>query len=121
MALKLVYIAGPYTAPTRCQVMANIQRAREVADRVARAGAFPVWPHPLGAGLEDAGDEAFWYAGTLELMRRCDAVVLVPGWEKSKGAQGEAGVADIRDMPLFCVADEWDHFLRWLDAHRVSP
>jgi hypothetical protein len=54
--MKIVYIAGPYTAGTRCQVLANVQRAREVADRVARAGGFPVCPHLLGAGLEDAGD-----------------------------------------------------------------
>lgn len=115
---KLVYIAGPYTAPTRCEEEANIQRAREVADRVARAGAFPVCPHLLGAGLEDAGDAAFWYEGTLELMRRCDAVVLVPGWEKSKGAQNEAGVADIRNMLLFRAQDEWPAFLRWLEVAR---
>jgi len=65
--------------------MANIQAAREAAAQVALMGAFPVTPHLLGHGLEDAGDEQFWYDGTLELMLRCDAVYLVPGWDQSGG------------------------------------
>lgn len=89
MSIALIYIAGPYTALTHCDIAANVQRAREVADAVARAGAFPVTPHLLGDGIEDAGDEAFWYEGTLEVMRRCDALVTVEGWHRSKGANTE--------------------------------
>lgn len=113
--MRLVYIAGPYTAPTRCAVAANVQRAREVADRVARAGAFAVCPHFLGDGIEDAGDAAFWYEGTLEVMRRCDAVVLVAGWSASKGAVREEMEAVERGMPVFGPTTEWwEDFLRWL-------
>lgn len=115
--MKLVYIAGPYTAPTRCGVQANVQRSREVADRVARAGAFPVTPHLLGDGIEDAGDADFWYSGTLALMRRCDAVVLTPGWFASKGARAEELEATARAMPIFAPS-QWDDFLRWLEAAR---
>lgn len=111
--MRLVYIAGPYTAPTRCGIAANVQRAREVADRVNRAGAFAVCPHLLGDGIEDSGDAEFWYEGTLEVMRRCDAVVLVPGWKNSSGAIKEEAEATARGMPVFSPC-EWDHFLHWL-------
>ena len=37
----------------------------------------------------ELADDQFWLDGTLELMRRCDAVVLVDGWQHSSGARGE--------------------------------
>ncbi len=99
--MKLIYIAGKYTAPSRCAIQANIQAAREAADAVARMGAFPVTPHLLGQGLEDAGDEQFWYDGTLELMLRCDAIFLVEGWDQSKGAREELTRAKEKGLPFF--------------------
>lgn len=99
--MKLIYIAGKYTASSRCAIMANIQAAREAAAQVALMGAFPVTPHLLGHGLEDAGDEQFWYDGTLELMLRCDAVYLVPGWDQSKGAREELARAKEKGLPFF--------------------
>lgn len=46
----LVYIAGKYSAATRCEVAHNVQFAREAADAIARLGVFPVTPHFLEAG-----------------------------------------------------------------------
>lgn len=99
--MKLIYIAGKYTAPSRCAIQANIQAAREAADQVARMGAFPVTPHLLGQGLEDAGDEQFWYDGTLALMLRCDAIYLVRGWDESKGAREFLARAKEKGLPFF--------------------
>jgi hypothetical protein len=124
----LVYVAGSYTASTRCQVMANVQRAREVAERVARARAFPITPHFLGDGIEDVGGAVFWYEGTLELMRRCDAVVVVPGSENSRGTRIEIATARGVGLPVFfaeryslsCSGESWmsdagDEFAEWIE------
>jgi len=103
--VKLVYIAGPYAAHNSIGVSGNIQRAREVADQVARLGFFPVTPHLLGVGLEDAGSTDFWYEGTLSLMRRCDAVVLKNS-EHSKGTANELADAVARGLPVTYQDDD---------------
>lgn len=33
-------------------------------------------------------------------MRRCDGIVLVPGWNKSKGAMAEVEIALKSDLPV---------------------
>jgi hypothetical protein len=87
--MKLVYIAGPYRAPTTWGVAQTIHRAREIGAIVAGLGAYPVIPHSNTAHMDGAADDALWLAGTLELMRRCDGVVMCPGWTSSSGARAE--------------------------------
>lgn len=105
--VKLVYVAGPYSASGERTVEDNVKAAREVARVVATAHPllFPVVPHQLGAGVKDVGDYACWIAGTLELMRRCDVVVLVAGWEGSRGARAEVAAAQDLGIPVFRTDD----------------
>lgn len=90
--LPLLYIAGPYRAETREGVDLNIQAARAVGLLAARKGWCPVIPHSMTANLDaiapSIGDE-FWLTATLEVMRRCDAVLLLPGWSQSSGTRAE--------------------------------
>ena len=100
--VKLVYVAGRYSASSDRTVAENVEAARAVARVVATYPLlFPVVPHQLNAGLEDVGDYEWWLAGTLELMRRCDAVVMVPGWEGSRGACAEREEAHRLGLPVF--------------------
>ena len=108
--MKLVYIAGPYRGPTREAVELNIACARRIGVLVAKHGHYPVIPHSKTAGFEhiapDIHDE-FWLAGTLELMRRCDAVVLCPGWKTSSGTLTEVDVADSVDMQIYETVEDF--------------
>lgn len=36
----------------------------------------------------------------------CDALVLLEGWEKSRGAKGELGVAQWKGLPVYYPGDE---------------
>ena len=99
--MKVVYIAGKYRAPTPWGVEQNIQAAREVASKVVAAGYMPLCPHTNTAHMEGLADDAFFLAGTLELLRRCDAVLLVPGWETSAGARAEVMEANRLGLPVF--------------------
>lgn len=71
----LVYIAGPYRAPTEWEVLGNIRRAEEVALRVWKAGAACICPHKNTAFFGGAAPDDVWLTGDLEMVRRCDAVV----------------------------------------------
>lgn len=99
--MKVVYIAGKYRAPTPWGVEQNIRAAEEVGARVIQAGHMPLIPHANTRHMEGLADDAFFLAGTMELLRRCDAVLLVPGWESSVGTRAEVIEANRLGLPVF--------------------
>jgi hypothetical protein len=102
--MKTVYVAGPYRGETRDAVELNISVARAVGLLAARKGWAPVIPHCNTSLFDfvtsDLPDE-FWLGATLELMRRCDAVVLIPGWQRSTGTLAEIAEAERLGMSVF--------------------
>ena len=102
--MPAVYIAGPYRSHTQQGVDLHIQSARHVGLLACRKGWSVVIPHSNTSHLDlcapDLGD-AFWLAATMELMRRCDAVVLCPGWERSTGTMAEIEEAKRLGIPVF--------------------
>ena len=123
--MKVIYIAGKYRGPNAWAVEQNIRADEDVAARV--------WA--MGVGVRAQGDEArhmdgvasdeHFLAGTLELMRRCDAVVLVPNWRDSEGARAEVAEAERLGLPMFgkhCDGDDEDdrRYLQFVAMHRLS-
>lgn len=45
-------------------------------------------------------------------LRHCDGVMVLAGWEKSKGSLEEIGVANLLDLPIFYTIDEVVRFAR---------
>lgn len=99
--MKVVYIAGPYRSKDEWGVTLNIRAAEDLALRVWRMGAVALCPHKNTAYFGGAAEDEIWLDGDLELITRCDAVVLVPGWEKSIGTINEVLHAIQRDVPVF--------------------
>ncbi len=101
--MKLIYIAGPYRGPDRASIARNIANAREIAVHAAREGWFPVCPHLNTAHMEEDLDypDDYWLAGTMLLMEKCAAVVLVPGWQNSNGTLAEVARAKQLGIPVF--------------------
>jgi len=102
-SFRLCYVAGPFRAPTPWQVEQNVRRAEEWSVVVARAGWVPVCSHTMYRHFDelDGVHSEFWLGGTLELLRRCDAVVFVPGWMYSKGSCGEYALGNKLGMPMW--------------------
>lgn len=103
----LVYISGKITAPTREEVLANIDAAARVAGEWMKAGHSVICPHTNSGGIVDAGYEfthAEWMKADLMMIARCDALVMVPGWETSKGAKEEHDYATKLGIPIFAAA-----------------
>lgn len=107
---KLIYVAGPFTAPTPDQIRDNIRRAAALGHEVRKLGAGVLVPHLLGAPYVHAACAAqhpddfgyrWWIEETLEHMRRCDAVIMTPDWEASNGARGERDEARKNGQPCF--------------------
>lgn len=100
--IRLVYIAGPFRGSHAWEIECNIRRAETLALGVARMpGLFPVCPHTMGRYYSGAAPDEVWLEGDLELLRRCDAVLLVPGWERSSGTRAEVAEAHRLSIPVF--------------------
>jgi hypothetical protein len=112
--IKLIYIAGPYSARDRAGVEKNIATATEAAKGVAACGGMPLCPHANTSDedFEHLQPYEFWLEGTLELLRRCDAVLLCAGWQRSRGSLGEAIDAVGRSIPVFDDLTEVDKFVK---------
>jgi len=113
--MKMVYVAGKFSARTRAGVEENIAAAVDVALKVAKVGAFPVCPHANTAhpDFEHVQPYPFWIEGTMLLMLACDAVLMCPGWEASSGARGERDRALAEGLPVFHTLED---LTRWLSV-----
>lgn len=103
--IRMVYVAGKFNGRTQLERREHVTEAVRCAAWLIHClgdlGAYPVVPHGTGEHLYGIGEEPLHYAGTLELMRRCDAVIMVPDWQKSKGAVAEFEEAKRLGLPVF--------------------
>lgn len=104
---KLIYIAGPYTADTEELVKANVRRAEEVGQQVLLRGFIPIIPHKISSHWDTWGILTHWthddwlQAFCMPLLLRCDAILLIEGWESSKGATKEKAVAIYNGLAVY--------------------
>jgi hypothetical protein len=89
---RIIYVAGPYRAPTEAQVQANIEKARDAAQELWRKGYAVICPHMNSAHMGYGNDQAF-LEGDLTMIRRLnpekDGIYLIDGWIFSAGAKEE--------------------------------
>lgn len=99
--MKVVYVAGKFRGKSAWDIAENVRAAERVGLEVARAGAMPLIPHANTAHFHGEGEDQFWLDGTLELLRRSDAVMLVNDWGESEGARDEVRLAREMGMTVF--------------------
>lgn len=109
--MKVVYIAGPFRGPNHWVVENNIRRAEALALEVWRLGVAVICPHTNTRFFDGAADDSIWLDGDTELLRRSDAIMLTPDWERSSGARNERQKALDWNIPVF---DNLEALRLWL-------
>jgi len=110
--VKVVYIAGKFTAPNAWECEKNVRRAEDVGIEVANLGAAPLIPHANTRFFVGTCTPEFWYEATAALLLRCDALMTVPGWPDSKGALAEIETARDHLIPVFHDLEDLRGWLR---------
>ena len=108
--MKVVYVAGPFRGPNNWDIEENIRRAERLALEVWRSGAACICPHTNTRFFQGAADDAVWLDGDIEILNRCDAVVMTEDWQRSSGARAEEKHARENNIPVFYSLDalrEW--------------
>lgn len=97
----VVYIAGPFRGSSDWARHQNIEKAQKLAFDVWEAGFVALCPHNNTRHFDGALPHHVWLEGDLELLRRCDGVLMVEGWELSQGARAEYDEARRVGIPVF--------------------
>lgn len=93
--IKTVYIAGPITGKPN----GNRKAFARAEEELFLMGYHPVNPHKLDHS-QNSDDNWFLYLRvSIAAMLKCDAIVLLDGWEESEGANIEKNIAVNLDMP----------------------
>jgi hypothetical protein len=107
MKQLVIYIAGPYRAPSAKEISENVRRAEAVGQEILRRGHVALCPHSMthdwdiGTGITD---KTFLATG-LVLLSRCDAICMVEGWRRSAGATAELQRALALGLEVFMDVD----------------
>ena len=108
MKQLVIYIAGPYRAPSAKQISENVRAAEAVGQELLRRGHVVICPHSMthdwdiGTGIADR----VFLETDLVLLERCDAICMVGEWPKSEGAMAENMHAISRGLQVFYSVDE---------------
>lgn len=99
----LVYVSGPY----RGDVKANIETASQVAAQLWEIGHAVICPHANTAHFEERCTATWedYIRGDLNMITRCDALVMLPNWQESPGAVVEHGYATGLGVPIYFAPD----------------
>lgn len=118
-----VYIAGPISAEIGVSMERKIQRFHRAADHLDSLGYEPVNPLTVETDTclgdcnpdQHVGQEGVPTHGWACFMRHdlralltCDAILLLPEWESSKGARLEAKIAQALGMTKMVAELEED-------------
>lgn len=122
--MKVIYVAGPFRrASTHMPgqqdswgIQQNVMRAMELALEVWRSGAAAVCPHANTAPFEGSLPAETWLDGDIEVLSRCDGVIMTPDWESSAGARAEHDFARHHCIPIFYDVKALREWL-WVQQH----
>lgn len=99
--MSVIFIAGPFRADSAWGIEQNIRRAEEAALTVWLSGHVALCPHTNTRFFQGAAPDSVWLAGDLELLMRCDVVLLIRGWQNSEGAIAEKQKAESVGIPVY--------------------
>ena len=98
--MQIAYIAGPYRAKTKLGIIRNILKARKVAKKYWALGYTAFCPHMNSALMDRCAPDEVFLKGDLEFLQHADILVVIPGWERSKGTLGEIEFAKAKGIPI---------------------
>ena len=104
--MKVAYVAGPYNADSIYSIVQNIRRAEFVALSLWKMGYAVICPHKNTSLLDGECTRQTWIDGDLEILRRCDLLVVLPNWGESEGTRDEISQAEVLNIPIFYWPDD---------------
>ena len=87
--MEVVFLSGQY----RGNVEDNITHAERASKSLWQQGYIVICPHLNTARFDGICPDETWLKGYLEILRRCDSIYMLKGWDESVGAIAELKLA----------------------------
>jgi len=91
--MKILYIAGKYRGRNIREVQQNIEKASDVAFKYWEKGFAVICPHKNTSFFDSDIPDKVFLDGDLEILKKCDGIVMMKDWDKSVGAINELKLA----------------------------
>lgn len=114
--MLLGYTAGKYRAETEWELIENIRLAEQWAAWCWKIGLPVICPHKNTAhygGIMGIPDSV-WLEGDLEMIRRCDVLVVMDNWRSSSGTKDEIKLAEELEIPIFYMPEDSKKLVKWV-------
>jgi len=98
--MKVAYIAGPYRGKTHYDIEKNIRAAEEVAIKYWRLGFAVICPHKNTAHFDGLAPDDTWLLGDIEILKKCDIIVMMENYQQSEGAKIELETASKNGLEI---------------------
>jgi hypothetical protein len=103
--MKRVYVAGPYSGGNVLDVLRNIGRGERVCAELFSLGYAPFCPWHDKSFVMDRPDDEFtvdkFYKYSIAWLVVSDCMLVLDGWEGSKGTVGEIRIAKLNGIPIY--------------------
>jgi hypothetical protein len=99
-----IYVSGPFSSDDNIHgVERNILAASEIAATAYQKGWAVHCPHKNNKDFQHLKGLTWkdWMESDFKIVSRCDALLMIPGWEKSPGARMERQFAQDRGLPVY--------------------
>jgi hypothetical protein len=106
--MRIVFIAGPYSAISKDLLSLNILQARKAAETLWAAEIAVLCPHLNSSLMEEIAVYSVFVKGYLVMLKALhpDAMLMLPGWELSDGATAERMAAEYYQIPIFYSVEQ---------------
>ena len=109
--MKRIYIAGAYSASNVITVLDNMRKGMRLATKVFLLGYAPFCPwldfhFQLMLREGETLSVEDYYRYSIAYLQVSDAMLLVPGWQSSKGTKKEMEIAERKNIPIYYDINE---------------
>lgn len=111
--MKRIYIAGAYSASNVITVLDNMREGMRLATKVFLLGHAPFCPWldfhfqlMLREGENLTVEDYYKYS--IAWLKVSDAMLLVPGWQRSKGTEREMEIAAREGIPIYYTFEAFE-------------
>ena len=116
MKKEVVFVSGPFRGKNTWDTEQKIRRAEELSFEVWKLNeegldVAVICSHTNSRFFDKTIDDEYFLDAYLEILKRCDVMLVTPDWKSSEGARAEVDFCEEHEIPVMYSIDELREWL----------